>query len=111
MGSSPTSSRWVLETPATRIRLGYGRRLSGERYGGCGTIREEIVQQPPQPVFFNTMPGLTGTQTRKGDYQVFRRGAIGNCQAKVDTEARRLIGSIETPALFTGGLGGHAQLS
>jgi hypothetical protein len=24
------------------------------------------VQQPPQPVFFNTRPGPTGTQTRKG---------------------------------------------
>ena len=64
-GSSPTSSRWALETPITRARMGAGRRLSGERCGGCGTIGEEIVQQPPQSVFFNTGPDPTGTQTRK----------------------------------------------
>jgi hypothetical protein len=28
-GSSPTSSRWALETPMTRARLGSGRRLRG----------------------------------------------------------------------------------
>ena len=43
IGSSPTFSRWALETPLTRTRLGDGRRLSGERCGGCGTIGEEIV--------------------------------------------------------------------
>jgi len=51
VGSSPTSSRWALETTTIRTRLGYGRRLSGECCGGCGTIGEEIVHQPPQPVF------------------------------------------------------------
>ena len=56
VGSSPTSSRWALETPVTRTRLGDGRRLSGERCGGCGTIGEEIVQQPPQPVFLTPGP-------------------------------------------------------
>ncbi len=65
-GSSPTSSRWALETPITRARLGAGRRLSGERCGGCGMIGEEIVRQPPQPAFFNAGPGPTGTHTRKG---------------------------------------------
>ncbi len=43
-GSSPTSSRWALETLATRARLDDGRRLSGERFGSCGSIGEEIVQ-------------------------------------------------------------------
>ncbi len=66
VGSSPTSSRRALETLVTRTRMGDGRRLSGERCGGCGMIGEEIVQQPPQPVFFYTGPDPTGTQTRKG---------------------------------------------
>jgi len=43
IGSSSTSSRWALETLAARTRLGYGMRLSGEGYGGCGTIGEETV--------------------------------------------------------------------
>ena len=42
---------------------------------------------------------------------MFRRGAIGNWHARVDTEARRLICSGETPSSFIGGPGGHAQLS
>ncbi len=50
-------------------------------------IGEEIVQQPPLPVFFNAGPGPTGTQTRKGVYKMFRLGAIRNCQATRDTEA------------------------
>ena len=69
------------------------------------------MQQPPQPVFFYTGPSPMSTQTRKVIYKVLRRGAIGDCHAKVDTEARRLIGSVETPATFTVKLGGHAQLS
>jgi hypothetical protein len=46
--SSPTSSRWALETPVTRARMGAGIRLNGERCGGCGTFGEEIVHRPPQ---------------------------------------------------------------
>ena len=83
----------------TRTRLGAGKRLSGERCGGFGTIGEEIVQQPPQPVFLNTKPGPTGTQTRKGflkqvqarsDEELPRKGGPG------DSKAER---SIETPAV------------
>jgi hypothetical protein len=38
-----TSSWWALITHVTRARLGYGRRLSGERSGDCGRpIGEEI---------------------------------------------------------------------
>jgi hypothetical protein len=58
-----------------------------ERRGGCGTIGEETVRHPPQPIFLNTGPGLAGTQTRKGVYIMFKRGAIGNCHAR---EARSL---------------------
>ena len=54
--SSPTSSRWAVETSATRSRSGDDRRLSGERCDGCCTIGEEIVQQPPQPVLFTPGP-------------------------------------------------------
>jgi hypothetical protein len=56
VGSSSTSSRWVLETPVTRARLGADKRLRGERCSDCGTIGEEIVHQPPQPVFLTPGP-------------------------------------------------------
>ncbi len=113
IGSSPTSSRWALETLATRARLGDGRRLSGEHCGGCGTLGEETVREPPQSVLLNTGPRSTGTQYRKGVYNMFMRVAIGNCHARVDTDARRLIGSIEAPAVSrtTRGPRGQAQLS
>ena len=74
----------------TRARLGSGKRLSGERCGGCGTIGEEIVQQPPHPVFLNTKPGPTGTQTRKGVLNKFKREAMRSCRARADPETRRL---------------------
>jgi len=48
------------------------------------------VQQPPQPVFLNTGPSPTGTQTRKGVLNKFMRGAMRSCHAWVDPETRRL---------------------
>ncbi len=89
-GCSPISSWWALKALATRARLGDGRRLSGERCGGCGTIGEEIVQHPPQPAFVYAGPGPTCTQTRKGVFNKFKRGAMKSCRVRVDPETRRL---------------------
>ena len=48
------------------------------------------MRQPPQPAFFYARPGPLGTQTRKGEFNEFTRGAMRSCRARVDPEARRL---------------------
>jgi len=110
---SPTSSWCALETPAAQTRRGDGRRLSGEHRGGSGTIGEDVVRQPPQPAFFYARPGPTGTQTRKGVFNKFRRGAMRSCRARVDPEARRMSASSrlrQSPVQPVGGGTGVAIL-
>jgi hypothetical protein len=45
-GCSPTSSWRVLETPVNGVRLGSGRRPSGE-HGGGGYLIEGEIGPPP----------------------------------------------------------------
>ena len=63
---SLTSSRWALVTIVTRAQLGCGRRLSGERSGGCGCpIGEEIGYRSCHYMCFLTPPGLTGVNSER----------------------------------------------
>ncbi len=71
------------------------------------------MQQQPQPVFFNTGPDPTGTQTRKGILNNFRRGARRrSCRAR-GTRRLEAVRIVETTTVSrtTGGPGGQAQLS
>jgi len=88
-GSSPTSSRWALETHGTRARLGSGRRPSGSAAGVAVRSGRRSCSNHRYRCLFNAGPGPADTQTRKGVYKMFGLGDIGNCQATGDTEARR----------------------